>query len=144
VKPERHGISILVVEDDKTTREFLGIIVNRKFPNLQLYFAENGNRGIELFKAYNPEIVITDIVMPEMDGAKMSSAIKTIKSDIKLIVVSGYDSKSYHEQFSEIGVNAFLTKPIDLQKLCAAIENCIDEIKIKWQECRPDPMSPCK
>ena len=135
VEPERRRISILAVEDDKATREFLEVIINRKFPDVQIYFAENGNRGIELFKACTPEIVITDIIMPEMDGDEMSSTIKTIKSDIKLIVVTGYDSSSYHEKFNKIGVNAFITKPIEMAKLCAAVARCVDEIKIKRQEC---------
>jgi len=130
VEPEQRRISILAVEDDKTIREMLGIIIDRKFPDNPLYFAENGNKGIELFKAYNPEIVITDIIMPEMDGVEMAGIIKTIKSDIKLIVITGYDNAYYHEKFSNIGASAFLTKPIDFKKLFTAIEMCIAEIKI--------------
>src|ERR1044072_90292 len=79
VKPERCGISILAVEDDKATREVLGMFINRKYPDILLYVAEDGISGIELFKAHFPEIVITDIVMPEMDGVGMSSKIKKIK-----------------------------------------------------------------
>jgi YesN/AraC family two-component response regulator len=132
LEPERQGISILAVEDDKTIRDLLGIIINRKFPDTPLYFAENGNRGIELFKAYTPGIVITDIIMPEMDGIEMASTIKTIKSDIKLIVITGYVDTNYHDKFSKLGADAFLTKPIDIKKLLAEIEKCIAEIKSNW------------
>ncbi|HXE97145.1 MAG TPA: response regulator [Dongiaceae bacterium] len=128
MEPERHKISILAVEDDETVRRMLGIIINRKFPDNPLYFAENGNEGIELFKAHNPEIVITDIIMPEMDGVEMASTIKTIRSDIKLIVITGYNNAYYHEKFRNIGANAFLSKPIDIKKLFAAIEMCFAEI----------------
>ena len=127
---ERHGISILAVEDDKTIRDLLRIMINRKFPDTPLYFAENGNRGIELFKAYTPEIVITDIIMPEMDGIEMANTIKTIKPDIKLIVITGYVSTNCHEKFSTIGANAYLTKPINMKELLAEIEKCIAEIKV--------------
>ena len=130
---ERHGISILAVEDDEAVRDMLGVMINRKFPDNPLYFAENGKIGIELFKAYNPEIVITDIIMPVMDGVEMASTIKTIESDIKLIVITGYDYAAYHEKFSKMGANAFITKPIDIKKLFAAIEVCIAEININSQ-----------
>jgi ActR/RegA family two-component response regulator len=63
----------------------------------------------------------------------MASAIKTINSDIKLIIVTGYCSTDYHDKFSEIGANAVLTKPLEIDKLCAAIERCIAETKIDWQ-----------
>lgn len=127
--PERHGIAILTVEDDKATREFLGTIINRKYPGIQLYLAENGIKGVELFKAHTPDIVITDIVMPEMDGVQMSSVIKSIKPDTKLIVVTGYSSRSYQVEFDKIGADVFLLKPIDVKKLCDAIERCMDGIK---------------
>jgi two-component system cell cycle response regulator len=125
---KRHEISILAVEDDETIRTLLEAIIKRKFPEIPLYVAENGKRGIELFKAYDPEIVITDIIMPEMDGVEMASMIKTMKSDIKLIVVTGYGSKKLHETMSNIGVSAFLTKPIELKGLFSEIDKCIAEI----------------
>ena len=130
---ERRGISILAVEDDQTVLKMLGLMINRKFPDSPLYFAENGKIGIELFKAYTPEIVITDIIMPVMDGVEMASTIKTMESGTKLIVISGYDCENYHEKFSEIGANVFIAKPIDIKKLFAAIELCIAEININWQ-----------
>jgi len=135
VENERHGISILAVEDDMATREFLGLIINKKFPDISVYFAENGIRGVELFKAHTPEVVITDIVMPGMDGVEMSSMIKKIKPGIKLIVVTGYNFTSYEEEFGRIGANAFLTKPIDIKKLCAAIERCLKELETGDRGC---------
>lgn len=130
VEHERQGISILAVEDDKTTREMLGAIINRKFPDIPVYYAENGKRGLEVFKAYTPEIVITDIIMPEMDGVEMSKTIKMMKSDLKLIVITGYLTQSYLDQFSKIGSNAFLAKPMNINQLYSAIEKCISEIRL--------------
>ncbi len=133
MESERHAISLLVVEDDNTTREILGVIISHKFPDIPLYFAENGRRGVELFKAHTPEIVITDIQMPEMDGIEMAEEIKSIKSEIKLIVLTAYGTASYHEKFNCIGFNDFLTKPIEFIRLFAAIERCIAEITMERQ-----------
>ena len=126
---ERHDIAILMVEDDEAIRKMLGIFINRKFPDMPIHFAENGKRGIELFEAYAPAIVITDLVMPEMDGAEMASTIKTMKSDVKLIVVTGYGSMKAIEIFRSIGTNAFLTKPLEIKALISALEQCIAEIE---------------
>jgi len=127
-------LSILAVEDDKATRKFLRKLINKKFPGIPLYLAENGNKGIELFKVHSPGIVVTDIIMPEMDGTEMSSAIKMLQSDTKIIVLTGYGSESDHEIFGTIGVSAFMTKPINMEKLCTAIQQCLDEMKIECQE----------
>jgi len=134
VRSEWCELSILAVEDDKATLEFLRILINKKFPGIPLYLAENGNKGIELFKAHFPGIVVTDIIMPEMDGTEMSSAIKTLQPDTKIIVLTGYSSPSYHEILGKIGVSAFLTKPIHMENLSAAIQQCLDEMKIESQE----------
>lgn len=125
---ELHRISILVVEDDKKVREMLEIVIKRKFSANPLYVADNGKSGLEIFKSSNPEIVITDINMPEMDGFEMASTIKTLNSAIKLIVITGYNNYSYREKFSNIGTSTFLAKPIDFKKLFAAIETGIAEL----------------
>lgn len=136
MEPEQHRISILSVEDDKTMREMFRTIINRKFPDNPLYLGENGDQGIELFRAYNPQIVITDIIMPGMDGVEMASIIKKIEPKVKLIVITGYDNNYYHEKFSNIGADAFITKPIDIKKLFYAIEICIAEIRTQGNRCR--------
>src|SRR5262249_31464206 len=100
---EPNGMSILAVEDDNTTREMLRLFLGKRFPYMPLYFAENGKKGVELFNEYTPEIVITDIVMPEMDGVEMAMAIKALKSDTMFIVISGYNTPVYHEKFSNLG-----------------------------------------
>ena len=116
---------MLVVEDDKVTLDVLRLIISRKFPDVTIYAAENGRKGLELFMAHMPEIVITDISMPEMDGIEMGSAIKSIKADTKLIVVTAYGTASYEEKFHKIGFDDFLGKPIEFEKLFAAINRCL-------------------
>lgn len=122
------AVSILLVEDDKVTREVLDLMILKKFPDVTLYSTENGRIGVELFKLHRPEIVITDIQMPEMDGIEMAGEIKAIKADTLFIVVTAYGNTSYYEKFDKIGFHDFLSKPIEFAKLFAAIERCIAEI----------------
>ncbi|MBC8017055.1 MAG: response regulator [Verrucomicrobia bacterium] len=118
------SFSLLFVEDDKTICKVIGRMIARHFPDATVYTAENGLIGLELFKEHTPEIVIADINMPEMDGIEMSTKIKSIKTDTKIIVLTGYSDKNYLDKFSEIGFDDYIVKPVDFWKLFAAIEKC--------------------
>jgi hypothetical protein len=121
--------SLLIVEDDKVICEMLALVIQRKYRDVTIYLAENGKIGVELFKEHRPEIVITDINMPVMDGIEMAAEIKAIQADARFIVMTAYSDKAYFEKFSEIGFFAYLLKPIMLPTLFAAIEKCFDEIR---------------
>ena len=124
----RPGHRLLVVEDDKAASGTICLMIARKFSAVTVYAAENGRIGLELFKEHTPDIVITDINMPDMDGIQMAGEIKSIKKDTKFIVITGYSDKKYLERFSEIGFSDYLLKPIAFTTLFAAIEKCIAEI----------------
>jgi YesN/AraC family two-component response regulator len=126
----RQTISILLVEDVKVTLELLAIILAKKFPDVALHTAINGRTGLELFKTYTPDIVITDINMPEMGGVQMADKIRAIKPDTKFIVITGDSGKlvlqdSVDKRFE---FDHFIVKPVVFQELFAAIEQCFDEI----------------
>jgi YesN/AraC family two-component response regulator len=117
-------LSMLIVEDDTVTIEILAQVIALQFPAAIINVAENGRAGLELFKVHAPDIVVTDINMPEMDGMQMAREIKAINPDTKFIVLTAYSNNSYMTQFSEIGCCAYLLKPIQFEKLCTAIRNC--------------------
>ena len=125
--PSLASFSRLFVDDDEVVRQSIGRMIVWKFPDATVYTAENGLIGLELFKEHTPEVVITDINMPVMDGVQMASKIKTMKTDTKLIVLTGYSDKNYLDRLSEIGIDDYIVKPIDLEELFAAIEKCRGE-----------------
>lgn len=129
VSNSRSVPSLLIVEDDRVICEMLATVIQRKFCDATIYRAENGRIGVDLFKEHRPEIVLTDINMPVMDGIEMAAEIKSIKDDARFIVMTAYSDKAYFEKFSEIGFCAYLLKPIMLSTLFAAIEKCFDEIR---------------
>jgi YesN/AraC family two-component response regulator len=128
MKPSQQSISVLVVEDEKVVREVMDIMISMKFPDVAVYSAENGKMGLELFKEHTPEIVITDIQMPIMDGIEMAGNINSIKNGTRFIVLTAFSHTEYYEKFSEIGFLEFQQKPIEFDKLFAAIEKCVAEI----------------
>jgi YesN/AraC family two-component response regulator len=121
VKP----ISLLIVEDDKETLAIITRMVAKKFPDYTVYGAENGVAGIEIFKQFNPDLVITDANMPVMDGVEMVRSIRRLGADKTFIVVTAYSDKVIFDTFRGLGVCAYLLKPLDFNELFASIEICI-------------------
>lgn len=129
----RRAFSLLVVDDDKMAREVLSVMINRKFPDTSIYFAEDGQSGVKIFLEHLPDIVITDISMPGMDGIKMAGEIKSLKGDTKFIVLTGYTDKDYSQEFTKFDIMECIMKPIVFGKLFAAIEKCVSEMQRKIQ-----------
>jgi PAS domain S-box-containing protein len=124
----RSRISILYVEDDPDNRDLFAKMIPMKYPELELLVAENGKTGLELFEAHLPDIVITDINMPVMDGVSMSACIKAIQPDAVIIIVSAYCDANYLLKSIDIGINHYILKPIDYKKLFSTIDKCISGI----------------
>ena len=107
------------------------LMIAKKFPDVIVYTAENGRMGLELCKKHAPDLVITDINMPGMDGLRMAGEIKAIKEDTKFIVITGYSDNDYLTRCSEIGFSAYILKPVDFRILFAEIEKCVGQISLE-------------
>jgi len=115
---------LLFVEDDTIVCHAIGRMIAKEFPGARVYTAENGQRGLALFREHAPEIVITDINMPVMNGIEMAERIKELQPATSFIVLTGYSEKAYLEQFSAIGFYDYIIKPADLDRLFEVIERC--------------------
>jgi len=82
---------ILVIDDEDSIRKVLSIALQEKGYNI--FEATNGREGLEVFKQKRPEIVITDVKMPEMSGLEVTREIKKINDDVDVIIVTGYGSE---------------------------------------------------
>lgn len=114
-----HTLSVLYVEDDAEVRGQLARFLERRVKHLVV--AENGRLGLESFLAAHYDIVITDIKMPEMDGLEMAARIKAASRDIPIIVITAYSDRDYLLRAIELGVDRYVTKPIDPDALVDAI-----------------------
>lgn len=120
--------SLLVVEDDKAACEIITRMVTLRFPGCTIHRADNGVQGIELFKEHFPDIILTDVNMPVMDGIELLRAIRAIRADASCIVLTAYSDKIVFQKFQDLGVSAYLLKPLDFHELFAALEECNAEI----------------
>ena len=121
-------MSFLYVEDDPLTRNIMEKIFLMKLPGVALHLAENGKIGLELYKKHAPRLVITDVNMPVMDGIEMAAQIKAINPSAIIIAVSAYHNTEYLLNAIEIGINHYVLKPIDFDKLFATIDKCLASI----------------
>jgi len=126
-------ISIMYVEDEKDARDILSSILTRKYPGMRFHIAENGEVGLEIFKEHRPEIVITDISMPLVDGVRMAAEIKAINPDTIIIAVTAYSDTKYLLKSIEIGINHYILKPVDYGNFFAIINKSIHSILLERQ-----------
>lgn len=108
-------ITLLYVEDDDTIRPVLQRALERRVKNL--YVAKDGQEGYEKFLEFHPDIILTDIKMPRLNGIEMSKMIKDIKPDVPIIMVSAHSEAGFFLECIELGIDAYLLKPIDKTKL---------------------------
>ena len=115
-------MSVLLVEDDRLSlyvySEFIRNIVT------DVHMAGNGLEGLKAFRKVRPHIIITDIRMPEMDGLAMIREIKKTDPDVKVVMISGHSEADYFIRSIDLGVDGYLLKPVDNNRL----ENKIIEL----------------
>ncbi len=117
-------VTVLYVEDDPNAREAAGEILKRVVRTV--YVAENGRDGLEAFKQYNPDIVVTDIRMPVMSGLDMARKIREENSTKQIIVTTAHADTDYFLAAIDIAVDQYVLKPIGSERLIAAVRRCAD------------------
>ena len=114
-----HNLPILYVEDEEEVRDSMMRFLNRRFA--RVYVAVNGEEGLTLFKKYRPELVITDIKMPRLDGLEMSKEIKAIDPHVPVLITTAFNDVPYLMQAIELKIDGYIKKPINHPDMLAAI-----------------------
>lgn len=126
---EHYDISLLYVEDEQTTREQVSRILQRIVT--ELYVAENGHEGLALYREKQPDIVMTDMMMPGMSGLEMVREIRRLNQDSQVIMLTAYSDTEYLLECISLGINQYVQKPVDFGQLAAAIETCSNYVLLK-------------
>jgi diguanylate cyclase (GGDEF)-like protein len=127
-KENKMPVSLLLVEDEHTSRELTVNLLKNEYPSLVIYVADNGRTGLDMYLEHHPDIVLTDILMPKMDGVRMAMEIKAHDSNARVIVLTTESSTDYLMNSIDIGINYYVLKPLVVEKLFAAINHCLDYI----------------
>ena len=117
------GYSLLIVEDKQDLREFLRNALKDKFK--KIYQAENGLVALEVIKQQQPDIIVSDVMMPQMNGYQLCKEIKenlNISHIPVILLTARADSESQMLGY-KLGADAYLPKPFEMEMLLSVIQN---------------------
>ncbi|MBE9828211.1 response regulator transcription factor [Campylobacter concisus] len=116
-----NNLTILIVENEGDGKKIVQEVMRDKFE--KVITAQNGDEGLKKFKKYNPNMVITDVFMPIMNGLDMAKSIKEISKDTPIIVFSTNSEKETLLKAIDVGIDKYVLKPIDLDDFLVTLEN---------------------
>lgn len=123
-------MKILIVDDEYKTRESLAKLISRLFPDFQIIGeAENGIEGARQIQTLHPDLVITDIKMPKMDGLSMIENVWATSPDTHYLLLTGYADFEYAQQAIRLPVIDYLLKPIGVTELRTVLEQISKKIQ---------------
>lgn len=119
VKHYTSSLKLLYVEDEDGIREQFVSIFSKLFE--EVITAKNGENGLECFLHHKPDLIISDIRMPIMDGLEMSRHIKQASPDTPIILTTAHSDGEFLMQAIEAGIDKYILKPVDKEKLISAL-----------------------
>ena len=120
------GLKVLLVEDEEKLATLLKSAIGDSFYSFTL--AEDGREGLEKFLSIKPDILITDIMMPNVTGLEMAREIRKIDENIPIIILSAFSESDKFLDAIDIGVVKYFIKPFDPDELLDYIESVGEKI----------------
>ena len=117
---------ILVIEDEAAIRRVLVKILTEENDSYQVEEAEDGLIGIEKIKKDDFDLVLCDIKMPKMDGVEVLEAVKKIKPEVPIVMISGHGDLDTAVNTMRLGAFDYISKPPDLNRLLNTVRNALD------------------
>ena len=116
------SLTALYVEDDDLGRAQTEMFLKRRVGTL--ITAVNGAQGLEIFRTQPIQMVITDVLMPVMDGLAMAEEIRKLSPTVPIIVTTAFEQTDYLLKSIEIGIEKYVVKPIRIERLEHALLDC--------------------
>jgi signal transduction histidine kinase len=130
--PLRSGISLLFVEDEAATREQVSrVLASRGY---RMAVAENGEQGLAIFREQAPDIVLTDIMMPRLNGLEMAREIRALSPETQIACMTAFSDTSYLIEAIDIGIDQFVLKPVEFQRLFTALDRCQEMVELRKRQ----------
>ena len=121
---------LVVVEDEELLRMGLTTFIDWQELGYELVGeAGDGKKGLEVIREARPDVIITDIKMPHMDGIEMTEILKKEMPELRIIIISGYDEFEYAKRALQAGVSEYILKPINMNQLKETVCKVRDELE---------------
>lgn len=121
--------TVLYVDDDRIVQAMTCKLLEKRFARVMT--ANDGKTALALFRQHRPDIVITDIRMPEMNGLELAAQIKAESPTTPIIVTSIFNLQDYFLRAIDIGIDHYLLKPIDAAKIFRALERVVHSLQVE-------------
>ena len=118
---------ILIIEDEASIRRVLTKILTEENDTYQVDEAEDGSIGYQKITQNDYDLVLCDIKMPKMDGVELLQAVKKIKPEIPIVMISGHGDMETAIQTMRLGAFDYISKPPDLNRLLNTVRNALDK-----------------
>ncbi|MBB6732198.1 response regulator transcription factor [Cohnella zeiphila] len=126
---------VLIVDDEPQIRTGLGTIIPwESFGFVVAGAAEDGEEALALAGELHPDLVITDIKMPGMDGIELSRELRARRPELPILILSGYNEFSYAKEALRYGVAEYLLKPVDPAELSGVLERIYEKLYLAARE----------
>ena len=124
---ETKKLKTMVLEDDPETNELMSTTLKNFFSDV--YSAYDGDTALDLYQQYQPDIVFVDIILPGKTGLEIAKEIREINPKQMIVVVSASDDMGNISEAVKIGVNNFIRKPINTDKMIDVLKDIVSDIK---------------
>lgn len=126
---------VVIVDDEPIIAEGLKQTVNwERYGCEVVALAHSGQEGLSVIDRTSPDILFSDIRMPNLDGLTMIAALKSEHPDMEITILTGYRDFDYARRAIALGVHRFLLKPSKMEELSEAIETMVEKLKKKHGE----------
>jgi len=127
---------ILVIDDDRGIRHLLDALLRDK--GYSVLLAENGQKGLELFRQERPDVIVLDLKMPEMDGLTVLRHVRSLNLTQPVIIYLGAWTPKTEQQIRALGITETVTKDCSLDRLEEAVKrvrSCLPTLEKKREGC---------
>jgi DNA-binding NarL/FixJ family response regulator len=121
------ALRLLIVDDQRRTRQSLRALLSTEFPLIKLLEAENGVEALNRAEDWLPDIVLLDVRMPDVDGIEVTRLMKRQRPEVKVIVLS--ISAEYYVASLEAGADAFMSKGEPPERLLAVLNEKVSQLE---------------
>lgn len=121
-------VNILVVEDDLKLCKLFCTVLSRH--NYRAFSAENGNEALEILDREHIDLIISDIMMPDMDGYELTKSLRDVQYNIPVLIITAKDQFEDKRRGFLIGIDDYMVKPIDVNEMVLRVGALLRRAKI--------------
>ncbi|MFA4889190.1 MAG: response regulator [Candidatus Omnitrophota bacterium] len=114
---------ILIIDDEKQMNEYIKAYLGKR--GFEIAFALSGQEALDTYAKENPQVILLDLGLPDMDGREVLKKIKEQAPQIKIVVISAYNDENTKDEMIQLGADYFLGKPFIPPALHELLKNIV-------------------